>query len=54
MKANHVEPALRPNHWRSVADPAVILYLNRVSFIRLYLFMYHELSHHILEYPFQQ
>ena len=23
MKANHFEPALRPNHKRSVADPAV-------------------------------
>ena len=47
-------PAVRPNHERSVADPAVILCLNRVSFICLFLFMCHEVSHHILEYPFQQ
>ena len=52
MKANHFEPALRPNHWRSVPDPAVILCLNRVSFICSYPFMCHEVSHHILEYPF--
>ena len=51
MKANHFEPALRPNHLRSEPDPAVILCLNRVSFICLYLFMCHEVSHHILEYP---
>ena len=54
LKANHFEPALRPNHQRSVADPAVILCLNKVSFICLYLFMSHEVSHHILEYPFKQ
>ena len=28
--------------------------INRVSFICLYLFMCHEVSHHILEYPFKQ
>ena len=54
MKAKHFEPALRPNHWGSVADPAVILCLNRVSFICLYLFICHEVSHHILEYLLQQ
>ena len=52
MKANHFEPALRPNHQRSAADPAVILCFNRVSFICLYLFMGHEVSHHILVDPF--
>ena len=36
MKANHFEPVLRPNHQRSVADPAFIICLNRVSFICLY------------------
>ena len=54
MKANHFEPALRPNYQRSVADPALILCLNRVSIICLQLFMCHEVSHIILEYPFQQ
>ena len=54
MKANYFEPALRPNHQRSMADPAVILCLNRVSFTCLYLVMCHEVSHHILEYPFKQ
>ena len=52
MKANHFEPALRPNHYRSVPDSAVILCLNRVSFVCFYLFMCNEVSHHILEYPF--
>ena len=37
-----------------MADPAVILRLNRVSFICSYQFMCHEVSHHILKYPFQQ
>ena len=37
-----------------MADLAVILCLNRVSFICLYLFMCHEVPHHILEYPFKQ
>ena len=41
MKANHFEPALRPNHERSV----VILCLNRMSFICLDMFMCHEVSH---------
>ena len=54
MKANHFEPALKPTQERSVADPAVILCLNMVSFICLYLFMCHEVSQHILEYPFMQ
>ena len=54
IKHNHFEPALRPNHQRSVADPAVILCLNKVSFICLYLLMSHEVSHHILEHPFKQ
>ena len=52
IHANHFESALKPNHQRSVPDPAVILCLNRVSFICLYLFMCHEVSHHSLEYPF--
>ena len=64
MKAIHFErldlitreqwPALRPSHQRSVADPADTLCQSRVSFICLHLFMCHEVSHHILEYPFQQ